>query len=300
MPAHGRGQQGEQKERATMAFGPPPAKDANAGAPVTGLKLSKKQELGDYHLPGQTYHWRDVEIMGIHPGLLMAQLKTSALPLPGDVAPRGMAGVRTPKGAKKKATVDGETLADELPTDARERKVLAAGRENAYLSPDTKDVLVCPFENLRSMFIDAGKCFPGTGLSRACGAAVLVEPDFIPFLDPETDKPLKFNGQARVVEHPVSSRRPAGGDVLVLLYKAKSSTGKRIATARPYLPAWKLKFRIGFDGSVFQNDEAIEIFKDNVLAYAGGYIGLMAWRPGAPKTPGPFGRYQLVKFEATK
>ena len=286
-----------------MAFGPPPAKDANAGAPVTGLKLSKKQELGDYHLPGQIYHWYDAELVGVHPGLLMAQLKTSALPLPGDVAPRGMAGVRAPKGSAKKRKAEdaeGETLADELPTDSRDRKVIAAGRENAYLSPDQKDVLVCPFENLRSMFIDAGKCFPGTGLSRACGAAVMVEPDFIPFLDPETDKVLKLTGSARVVEHPVSSRRPTGGDVLVLLYKAKSSTGKRIATARTYLPAWKLRFRVGFDGSVFQNDEAIGIFKKNVLEYAGGYVGLMAWRPGAPKTPGPFGRYQLVKFEPVK
>ena len=285
-----------------MAFGPPPAKDANAGAPVTGLKLSKKQELGDYHLPGQTYLWREATLLSVHPGALMAQLKTSTLPLPGDIVPRGMAGVKAPKGrAKKKAGDDdtGETLADELPTDARDRKVIAVGRGNAYLSPDDKDVLVCPFENLRSMFIDAGKCWPGSGLARACGAAVMVEPDFIPFLDPETDKPLKYNSQVRVVEHPVSSRRPASG-VLALLYKAKSSTGKRIATVRPYLPAWKLKFRIGFDGSVFQNDEAIEIFKDNILAYAGGYIGLMAWRPGAPKTPGPFGRYQLVKFEATK
>jgi hypothetical protein len=286
-----------------MAFGPPPVKDANAGAPPIGIKLAPRQQLTDYQMPGQSYRRFVVELLGIHPGLLMAHLETTALPLPGDIKPRGGFGVKGPKpaGAKTKTPVQpAEDLTDEPPTDARDRKVIKAAENSAYLDPDNRTSLVCPHENLRSMFVDAGKCWPGSGLARACGSAVIIEPDFVPFLDPETDKPLKFGRNVRVVEHPVSSRKPAQADVLVLLYKAKSSTGKRIATARPYLPAWKLRFTVGLDMSLFTDDDAVDKFHLNVLAYSGAYVGLMAWRPGAPKGPGPFGRYQVTRFDKVK
>ena len=294
-----------------MPFGPPPPKDANAGAPLLGIKVTEKQKItGDYRIPGQTYLWREIELIGIHPGLLMANLETTALPLPGDVKPSGGFGVRAPKGSKKSDNAIGggavdQELAEEPPTDARDRKILKASMTSAYLSPTDRITLVCPAENLQSMFIDAGKNQPRTGLARACGSAIMIEPDFVPFLDPETNKPLKFGRNIRVVEHPVSSRTPPQSDVLVLLYKAKSSTGKRIATARPYLPAWKLRFRVGLDAFIWamgatNEAKADEIFSENVLAYTSGYVGLMAWRPGAPKGPGRFGRYQIVKYEKVK
>jgi len=296
-----------------MAFGAPVEKNANAGAPVVGVKLAAGQKF-DYHLPGHDYHRFDVTLLGIHPGILMARLDGSQLPLPGDTARAG-GGIRAPRAtpkSKKVETAKGvlESDIDEVlaePTDARNRKVIAAGYKAAYVSPDDPTLLVCPPENLTGMFVEAAKCWPRTGLTRASGGMVVVsacnDSDVIPFLNPETDKPLRFDSKARVVEHPVSSRNPPPAGVLVLLYKAKSSTGKRILTARTYLPAWKLKFRLAFDAATFEaigDRDPIEMFRLNVLAYAGGYIGLGSWRPGAPKGPGPFGRYQLVAFDRVK
>jgi hypothetical protein len=294
-----------------MAFGPPVEKNANAGAPTLGLKVTPKDKF-TYHLPGHTYLYYTCELLGCHPGCLHARLDGSKLPLPGDTARGGgLSRPKTPaKRGKKAAQGAGGVVAgdpDEIlaePTDARNRKVLAVGREAAYLSPDDNATIVCPEENLKAMFIEAAKCWPRTGLARASGAAVMVESlegnDVIPFLNPETDKPLRFDSKVQVVEHVVSSRNPPPASVLVLLYKAKSSTGKRILTARTYLPAWRLKFRIGFDTSIFQDADMLEMFHLNVLAYAGGYIGLGAWRPNAPKAPGPFGRYQLIAFDSVK
>lgn len=294
-----------------MAFGPPVEKNANAGAPTVGLKATPKEKF-NYHLPGHTYLYYTAELLGCHPGCLHARLDGSKLPLPGDTARGG--GLSRPKAAAKRGkkaapgaggVVEGDPddiLAE--PTDARNRKILAVGREAAYLSPDDSTTIVCPAENLTAMFIEAAKCWPRTGLARASGAAVMIESldgtDVIPFLNPETNKPLRFDSKVQVVEHVVSSRNPPPAGVLVLLYKAKSSTGKRILTARTYLPAWKLRFRLGFDTSIFQDADMLEMFHLNVLGYAGGYIGLGAWRPNAPKAPGPFGRYQLVSFEPVK
>ena len=295
-----------------MAFGPPVEKNANAGAPVIGLKVTPQAKF-DYHLPGHTYLYYNIELLGVHPGILMARLDGSALPLPGETARGGGIGraKAAPKARGKKATpgtggiVEGdpdEILAE--PTDARNCKVLAIGKKAAYLSPDDDTTIVCPPENLRAMLVEAGKCWPRTGLARACGGATTImgldDSDVIPFLNPETNKPFRFDSKVQVVEHIASSRNPPPASVLVLLYKAKSSTGKRILTARTYLPAWKLRFRVGLDTSIFQDAGMVEMFHLNGLAYAGGYIGLGAWRPNAPKSPGNFGRYQLVAFESAK
>jgi len=295
-----------------MAFGPPVEKNANAGAPIIGLKVTDKQKF-TYHLPGHSYLYYEVMLLGCHPGCLHARLDGGKLPLPGETAAGRGGGLRGPKmpakARTKKADAQGtggvvEGDPDEIlaePTDARNRKVLAVGREAAYLSPDDNTTVVCPPENLTAMFIEAAKCWPRTGLARASGAAVTIEgldgTDVIPFLNPESNKPLRFDSKVQVVEHVVSSRNPPPASLLVLLYKAKSSLGKRILTARTYLPAWRLRFRLGFDTSIFQSADDIEMFRLNVLAYAGGYIGLGAWRPNAPKAPGRFGRYQLISFE---
>lgn len=69
---------------------------------------------------------------------------------------------------------------------------------------------------------------------------------------------------------------------------------KKHVRVRPlFSPRWAAT------GEVQVTDERIteEVLRE-LFAYAGRYVGIGDWRPGAPKKPGPFGTFTVDKVEA--
>jgi hypothetical protein len=70
-------------------------------------------------------------------------------------------------------------------------------------------------------------------------------------------------------------------------------TSKHIRVRPLFAPGWTAV------GEVQVIDERIteEVLRD-LFTYAGRYVGIGDWRPGAPKKPGPFGTFAVDKIEA--
>ena len=70
-------------------------------------------------------------------------------------------------------------------------------------------------------------------------------------------------------------------------------SGRRVDRVRTMLPkGWTVDFEIDYDNEALALDDV-----RNILEIAGSRAGLGDWRPSAPKKPGPYGTFEITKFE---
>lgn len=253
-------------------------------------------------IPGQEYLCYEIELTGIAPGVLMNRLDEAVLSFPGvksmDRPAKGNISKKKPQKAPTTSNIvaAGET-AEVAHVDLK--AAYRAARGVSYLMPNS-DILCCPVDNLQALALSAARQWPGSGLLQAVGASVFFEENYIPFLHPTKDEPLvlKPQGEVDVVYH--TRMKESTPDPLILVKPAKSSTGKRILTARVFLSQWRLTFRVLYDAVMVSKKAAEEVFLPQIWTFGGGHVGLMSWRPGAPGGPGPHGRYQVTKYKFIK
>lgn len=129
-----------------------------------------------------------------------------------------------------------------------------------------------PVDNLLRMFLDSAKKMK---LGRQ---AVGIMPTA------EYGVPLIFDGHKsykRITTEPKFRFR-----------KAVSVSSAKVMRTRPMIPTgWTAEIGIELDTDLID----IEQFHD-ICEIAGLRIGLGDWRPGAPRVPGPFGRFSIESF----
>lgn len=70
-------------------------------------------------------------------------------------------------------------------------------------------------------------------------------------------------------------------------------SGRRVDRARTMLPkGWVIEFELAVDSEALTSKDV-----RNILDNAGKNAGLGDWRPSAPKKPGPWGTFEVTKFD---
>jgi hypothetical protein len=75
--------------------------------------------------------------------------------------------------------------------------------------------------------------------------------------------------------------------------RAKIGAAKHVRV-RPKFNAWSITFNVAVI-----DDQITETVLSQVITYAGAYKGLGDWRPGSPKSPGPYGTFKLKSIRKT-
>lgn len=143
-----------------------------------------------------------------------------------------------------------------------------------YRAPDGK-IGMPSFAVWRSL-VNAGKQFPGRFTKRgnasreiASGLVVLPGPDAI--------LPLLINGKQATEKDFIPDTRAA-----------RNSDGTSVMRSRPRFHNWSIAVEAEIDPEMVNPDMLPEL-----LYIAGRREGIGDFRPSAPKSPGPFGRYKL-------
>lgn len=139
-----------------------------------------------------------------------------------------------------------------------------------YRLPD--GTIYIPSTQLHGTLIEAGKKFQIPGqrkatFSKLLGGLVVITPDAIP-MNPQT---YEIDSRAVVVP----------------------STRGRVIRYRPKFLDWSLKFVL----ENFEPEQIDESTLKTILDYAGSYVGIGDFRPSKK---GPFGRFNVVKWEVVK
>jgi hypothetical protein len=71
-----------------------------------------------------------------------------------------------------------------------------------------------------------------------------------------------------------------------LFVKRAALNGSKNVRVRPRFDKWECQGTV----TVFDDMITTDVLK-NILAFAGAYAGFGDWRPSAPKSPGPFGKF---------
>lgn len=129
-----------------------------------------------------------------------------------------------------------------------------------------------PVDNLLRMFLDAAK---KVKLGRQ---AVGIMPTA------EYGVPLVFDGHRSFKRLTTEDR--------FRFRKAVTVSSSKVMRTRPMIPTgWEAEVEVELDTDLID----VEQFRD-ICDIAGLRIGLGDWRPGAPRVPGPFGRFEVVEF----
>lgn len=156
--------------------------------------------------------------------------------------------------------------------------------------------LVIPSDNLMSMFRDGGKRTPtgkrGGTFKAQSQSGIIVDQASWPLLI--GGKEVPFEPIKRLMDNPSYEEHeaaviPMGFELFAK--RATVGTSKHVRV-RPRFTEWAT------EGTITVVDDAIttEILT-SILSSAGMYVGLGDWRPGAPKAPGPFGKFTVTVKE---
>jgi hypothetical protein len=268
-------------------------------APITGFKLLKREsiELAKLKMPGEHF-LIDVEINGYPPGILFNRMHSTVL-MPGEKAsPEEKPKSGSPRKRKSDDLGPSGTLKSPVPY----KLAVEHARRSAYFDGKKGLDFVLPAENVWAMMIAAARKFrPETGAMRAMASAVYVTAldggSNIPLLDEHGKQYTLDPGQVRIIQRPFQIVNASA--VCALVVPTKSSQNKRIITSRFFLPKWRAKWRFHLDKSFFNEED---VFGDDGVFYsmfklAAVEAGLGVWRPGSPRSPGPYGRFLISGFE---
>ena len=129
-----------------------------------------------------------------------------------------------------------------------------------------------PSDNLQRMFLDACKKLK---LGRQSVGIII---------DHEYGVPVIFENH--------KNWKKITTDPRYRLRKSVTIGAAKVMRTRPLIPTgWELTISIELDPEMIDVDQFHEI-----CHIAGNRIGLGDWRPGAPKVPGRFGRFEVTKF----
>ena len=151
--------------------------------------------------------------------------------------------------------------------------------------------IVMPADNLMTMFREGGsKCPTGKGqatFKRQTQSGILVD---------QSAWPIMVNGNAvpyaplkALIEEPdfeVHKATAAGLGFELFVKRAKIGQAKHVRV-RPRFDNWTVSGTV----TVMDDMITVDVFR-NILSFAGMYAGLGDWRASAPKSPGPFGRFE--------
>lgn len=133
-----------------------------------------------------------------------------------------------------------------------------------------------PIDNLLRMFLDASKKI------KMGRQAVGIMPTA------EYGVPLIFDGHKNYDRLTKEKR--------FRFRKAVTVGAAKVMRTRPLIPTgWRAEIEVDLDAELIDVDQ----FRD-ICDIAGLRIGLGDWRPGAPRVPGPFGRFSVIEFKEVK
>lgn len=157
--------------------------------------------------------------------------------------------------------------------------------------PDTKEVqVVMPSDNLMTMLREGGKQCPtgkkGGSFKARTQSGILIESlcwafevngERIPYA------PIKAAMSKKNFEDHEKLVAELGFKLLVK--RAQVGTAKHVRV-RPMFKDWVVRGELLVVDDMITKDVLV-----NILTFAGAYSGLCDWRPGAPRSPGQFGRF---------
>ena len=159
---------------------------------------------------------------------------------------------------------------------------------HGYCYNDGKS-LAMPHDNLRTCLMKAG-AFIATGkrgatFKRRVPSGIMLDQEF--FTLSVSGKQVPIDAITSMTtdrfQDQIDGVKKLGFDLLTKRAAVASSKHVRV---RPMFRRWAI------DGSVTVIDDIItdDVLQD-IFDAAGQYVGLGDWRPGAPKSPGPYGRF---------
>jgi hypothetical protein len=152
------------------------------------------------------------------------------------------------------------------------------------------NVVVVPSDNLMTVLREGGKrCPTGKGQSTfksQSQSGIVVDQSAWPVLINGSGVPYesikKLIGNPAFDEHEEAAAKLG---FVLFVKRAKIGTAKHVRV-RPRFDTWSCS------GTVTVFDDMItEDVLRNIMSFAGTYAGLGDWRPSAPKSPGPFGKF---------
>ena len=154
-------------------------------------------------------------------------------------------------------------------TTKKRAKTTQENDVNGTLYLDAKGTIYQPAECIRQALINAGKAFKKgrSSLTKTVASFVDISPEAIPHLE------TKWETDRRAVVIP--------------------STKGRVMRNRARFNEWELEFT----ATILDVDEINEKTMNDLLVYAGNYLGIGDYRP---EKKGMFGRFMVVSFKESK
>jgi hypothetical protein len=123
-----------------------------------------------------------------------------------------------------------------------------------------------------------------TAFQEACKKVKLGRQSIAAFVDHELGVSLEFDGNGRMEEMRKDPR---------FIFRKPVTIGQsRVMRTRPRIPTgWKATIRFLLDGNLMDQEQFEE-----VMHICGNIIGWGDYRPSAPKKPGPYGRFQVLRI----
>ncbi len=158
-----------------------------------------------------------------------------------------------------------------------------------YLYSDGENVAM-PHDNLRTCLMKAGAMI-GTGkrgatFKRRVPSGVLLDDEFYRLLVNGAELPI--SAIEKITSETFADHAEAAKKLgFVLFIKRAAVANSKHVRVRPLFRHWAVT------GTVTVIDDTItdDVLKD-IFEAAGMYVGIGDWRPGAPKSPGPYGRFE--------
>jgi len=153
--------------------------------------------------------------------------------------------------------------------------------------------IVMPADNLMTMFREGGaKCPTGKGqatFKRQTQSGILVDQSAWPIVVNGNEIPAK-PFQALIENPEFEQHQQAAIDHGFELFVKRAKIGQsKHVRVRPRFDDWALSGTITVMDDMITGDVL-----QNILNFAGQYAGLGDWRASAPKSPGPFGRFEAT------
>jgi hypothetical protein len=151
---------------------------------------------------------------------------------------------------------------------------------------------VCiPYDNIRACLMAAGKKVPKKGrgsFKSEAVSAIDIDTLFVPlFIDGREIQWSKIEALTEPTipfsEH-VAKVKELGFSLMVKRASVGQSKHVRV---RPVFDKWAISF-----GVTITNDVVSDTVLNDLFYIAGHMVGLGDWRPGAPKSPGPYGKFE--------
>lgn len=155
-----------------------------------------------------------------------------------------------------------------------------------------KGVVVLPSDNLMTVLREGGKrCPTGKGqttFKSQTQSGIVVDQSSWPILS--HGKEISFEPIKKLIENDdfeTHETTAVEGGFELFVKRAKIGAQKHVRV-RPRFNNWSASGTI----TVF-DDMITKDVLSNILTFAGAYAGVGDWRPSAPKSPGPFGKFTI-------